>query len=205
MSLEEQLKQLKRDQDAPKWPSELDAQFAQKLKKELHKPAKKRTVLWYYAAAAVILLAVVANQLWFGGQEIDPAQQQMLEQIAAAEYPSQQLEAMAEYQATTDNKADADFQKVLIELLGEQTQTNVKIEAISALKPFGNEPPVRQALLDALERETEALVQIKLIKTLAELKETRATDPLEQIIADRNQEAAVRNTATLAVASFNNQ
>ena len=64
---------------------------------------------------------------------------------------------------------------------------------------------VRKALLGALSDETEALVQIKLIKTLAELKETRATDPLEQIVADRNQEAAVRNTASLAVAAFNNQ
>ena len=81
----------------------------------------------------------------------------------------------------------------------------VKIEAISALSTFGKAPQVRQALLNALHTETEALVQIKLIKTLAELKETRATDPLEQIIADRNQEAAVRNTASLAVASFNNQ
>ena len=207
MSLEEQLKQLKTQEEAPQWPKELDASFEQKLRVELHQPKKRRSFKWYYAAAAVLVIALLANQFWFGTPEfkVPAAEQQMLDQIAQAEYPSEQLEAMAAYQEMSDSKADDQFQGVLLDLLKNETQTNVKIEAITALKPFAETPEVRQAFLNALEQETEALVQIKLIKTLAELKETRAADPLQQIIAARNQEAAVRNTASLAVASFNNQ
>ena len=205
MSLEKQLERLKTESPLNTWPSEQDTVFATRLKDELHTARSKSRSLWWYAAAAVLVIGLLSSPFWFGGSDVDPAKQQMLEQIAAMEYPSEQLEAIAAYRAKNDNTADANFKEVLLSLLHEQTQTNVKIEAISALQGFGHEQEVRDALLLALQKESEALVQIKLIKTLAELKETRATDPLEQIVADRNQEAAVRNTASLAVAAFNNQ
>ena len=205
MSLEKQLERLKTESPLKAWPDKQDAVFAKRLKNELHSERSKSRSLWWYAAAAVLVIGLVSSPFWFTGPEVDPAKQQMLEQIAAMEYPSEQLEALAAYRAKNDNVADTNFKEVLLSLLNEQTQTNVKIEAISALQGFGQEQEVRDALLLALQKESEALVQIKLIKTLAELKETRATDPLEQIVADRNQEAAVRNTASLAVAAFSNQ
>ncbi|NQX78076.1 HEAT repeat domain-containing protein [Gilvibacter sp.] len=205
MSLEKQLERIKSEGELQQWPESQDVLFEARLKKELHSTPKKQKTKWWYAVAAVLVLGLLSIPFLNNGSGIDPAQQEMLDQIAAMEYPSEQLEALAAYQASQDRTADENFQKVLISLLSEETQTNVKIEAITALKAFGQQEEVRTALLGALSSETEALVQIKLIKTLAELKETRATDPLEQIVADRNQEAAVRNTASLAVAAFNNQ
>ncbi|MDC7998961.1 HEAT repeat domain-containing protein [Gilvibacter sediminis] len=205
MSLEKQLERLKSEGKLKQWPESQDVFFEARLKKEFHSSAKKPKTKWWYAVAAVLVLGMLSIPFLNNDSGIDPAQQEMLDQIAAMEYPSEQLEALAAYQESQDRTADENFQKVLISLLSEETQTNVKIEAITALKAFGQQEEVRTALLGALSSETEALVQIKLIKTLAELKETRATDPLEQIVADRNQEAAVRNTASLAVAAFNNQ
>lgn len=205
MSLEEQLKKLKESPEL-KWPEAQDEVFKKRLKHQLHAPPTKvRSLSWIYVAAAVLVLGFIAGQFLFDRPQENALEQQMLQQMAAAEYPSQQLEALANYQELQNKKVDQAFQSTLIGLLNQQTQTNVKLEAIDALQAFGSQPEVRQALLNALTQESEALVQIKLIKTLAELKETRATDPLEQIIADRTQEAAVRNTATLAVATFKNQ
>ena len=93
--------------------------------------------------------------------------------------------------------------EVLVKTLLNDENLNVKIATIDALLQFPNNEYIRKNLINAIEKETEPLVQIKLINSLKTLRETRAQKPLEKIINDNKTYPIVKNNATLAIATLN--
>ncbi len=81
------------------------------------------------------------------------------------------------YECQELQKEDEEFTTKLIELLHQDENNNVKIDA---LKDFPDNDHVREALIEALEKEP--IIQIELIKTISELREKRATPSLQKVI-----------------------
>ena len=94
---------------------------------------------------------------------------------------------------------DKEVIRVLIKTMNEDENVNVRLAAVRALAKFSDEPGVTQALVNALENQKEALVQIALINLMVELQEKGVLDKLQQIIEDDNALDAVKDEAHMAV------
>ncbi|MEM9391947.1 MAG: HEAT repeat domain-containing protein, partial [Bacteroidota bacterium] len=94
---------------------------------------------------------------------------------------------------------DKEVIRVLVKTMNEDENVNVRLAAVRALAKFSNEPGVTQALVNALENQKEALVQIALINLMVELQQKGVLDKLQQIIEDENALDAVKDEAHMAV------
>jgi uncharacterized protein (UPF0147 family) len=83
----------------------------------------------------------------------------------------------------------------LLDTLMHDANVNVRLAAVDALRQFGENPQVRSGLVEALERQNAALVQIAMIDLVVELREKRSVNALRKIVADQNVNAAVRQRA----------
>ncbi|MGH8018532.1 MAG: HEAT repeat domain-containing protein [Opitutaceae bacterium] len=80
--------------------------------------------------------------------------------------------------------ADPEIIAGLFATLDTDPSANVRIAALEALRRFGDEPGVREGLVDALSRQTDPLVQIALIGLLVQTGATEARAPLEGMLVD---------------------
>lgn len=83
----------------------------------------------------------------------------------------------------------------LIHLMNTDENDNVRLAAISALSGFGHISEVRDALLSALGKQKEPMIQIKLIDVMVNLEEKRALKPFRQIINNEENIKLVKNYA----------
>ncbi len=209
MELEDKIKALKDTLDTQSMPPEADKVFANRLQIELHTPAQGRSngqkvFYWIAGVAAVLMVVFQVTNLGDNGQnkEFDA----MVTNLSQTNQASEQLETINTLNTNFDVKDDSRFVHALVAIIQEENSANVKITAINTLVTnYSDKDFVRRGLIQALENETEPLVQIKLIKTLTILKEARAQQPLEQIIANRENVSAVRNSAQLAMTNLKNQ
>lgn len=77
---------------------------------------------------------------------------------------------------------DQEVINVLVKTMNEDENVNVRLAAVRALAKFSDEPGVTKALIESLERQEEALVQIALINLMVELQEKGILEKLQQII-----------------------
>lgn len=209
MKLEDRIRGLKDDLEPQKFPAHLDQAFANKLKEELHTPQEKQRKtkqLIYWAVGIAAVLAIVFQVLNFENTAQTTEFNNMVNTLSSTNQATEQLETINTLQSNFSVKDDSRFVHALVTIVQENNSPNVKVTAINTLlEKYADKELVRTGLLQALEKETEPLVQIKLIKTLTILKEARAQRPLEQIIANRENVSAVRNSAQLAMTNLKNQ
>ena len=74
---------------------------------------------------------------------------------------------------------------------------------IDALLKFPDNQLVRSNLINALGEEKEPLVQLKLIKSVVILREQRAKEPLQEIIANKESLPLVKGNASASLALLN--
>ena len=201
MSLKEHIKKHQAEFDNEKMSSASDAIFEQKLQKSLH---SKRIVIpqrWRYLAAASILV-ISALILWnqYKNLEDQTFKQEFLSNLQE-ESTGKRLEAVYSFNDSFQIE-DNDMIKVLVKTLLNDKNSNVKIATIDALLQFPKNEYIRKNLIKAIEKEKEPLVQIKLIKSLKTLRESRAQKPLENIINNDETYPIVKNNATLAIAEL---
>ena len=111
------------------------------------------------------------------------------------------LEAVYEF-SDEFKKEDQKIIDVLIDKLLNDKNANVKIAIVDALLEFPRNEKVRKSMIEALSKETQPNVQIKLIKALSILRDERAKEPLKEIIQNENTFDIVKNNATLAMANL---
>lgn len=80
-------------------------------------------------------------------------------------------------------------------VLNNDKNVNVRLAALYSLARFANNQAVTDTLVGALSRQTEPIIQIVLINILGERKETKAIQPIRNIIADPNSLKAVKDIA----------
>jgi hypothetical protein len=83
----------------------------------------------------------------------------------------------------------------LLDTLMHDANVNVRLAAVDALRQFGQNQQVRRGLVEALERQNSALVQIAMIDLVVELRETQSVNALRRLANDQNLNEAVRQRA----------
>lgn len=100
---------------------------------------------------------------------------------------------------------DAEIVNTLLDTLSHDTNVNVRLAAIDALRQFAQTTPdtqnrpLRAALVQSLGTQSSPLVQVALIDTMVELREHKAVDVLRTLAADETANKVVRQRATWGV------
>jgi anti-sigma-K factor RskA len=92
-------------------------------------------------------------------------------------------------------QADDEIVLALVNTLETDVNTNVRLAALDALARFHSQPHVRKALVTALNKQQDPIVQIALIKLLVEVKEQQVLDELKRLSTDELTLPAVQDEA----------
>lgn len=87
---------------------------------------------------------------------------------------------------------DQAITQLLINTLNFDPNVNVRLAACQALLRFGNEPGVREALIQSLQIQTDPNAQIMLIDALVAIKEKRAVTEIQRLARRQQILDAVR-------------
>ena len=192
MNIEDYIKKHK-DKFKPDIPEGLDQGFESLLESKL--PQKKsnstqnRLLLLVGVAASFALLAVFG----INNRHQNSIESDILIAMNNEDSSIDRLKGVKEYQEL--NQEDDQFITKLIELLKTEENNNVKIATIDALKDFPENEKVRKALLSALEKEEEPIIQIELIKAISEFRDKKAKSSLQRIINNKKTMDYVKESA----------
>lgn len=99
------------------------------------------------------------------------------------ESASKRLQAVSYAKAFA--KPDNEILSVLISKMNYDKHTNVRLAAANALAKFAENTKVRNALINALETEGNANMQIELIQILVDIEEKRAIPTMKKLLQDK--------------------
>ncbi|MCC1483153.1 HEAT repeat domain-containing protein [Winogradskyella immobilis] len=202
MSIEKFIKDNKTEFDDKRMPSDIDFNFENRLKQELGKP-KRFKIIRNLSIAASFTLLVTLGYLYNENRKQQLEFRDSLVLALGEETNSSQLEAIY----TIEDEYKAEDEKILnayFKILKAKSNSNSKIAIIDALLKFPNNQQVRDNLIEALGNEKEPLVQLKLIKSVAILREQRAKKSLKTIIEDDESLPLVKGNASALLAMLNN-
>jgi HEAT repeat protein len=102
---------------------------------------------------------------------------------------------MATYEFKKMDSASDEILDALIYTFNNDDNANVKNAAAEALFKFGNQDKVRKAFINGLNKQTDPVLQIKLIEMLVGLNEKRALPKLQQLMEEETQMKVVKQKA----------
>lgn len=202
MKLEQYIKEHKSEFDELSTSKEFDAMFEKRLKQELHEPKRGKVISMRIISVAASAVLVFGTMFFLYQNQQANEQKQVLMANLSDSSTGTRLEAVYNIDDAYE-KEDNEIIDVLIETLLTDSNANVKIATIEALAKFPNNEKMRMSMVEALKKEHQPLVQIKLINTLSALRETRAKEPLKEIINNQNSFDIVKSNANLAMANLN--
>ncbi|WP_298761518.1 HEAT repeat domain-containing protein [uncultured Psychroserpens sp.] len=207
MSLEKFVKKHQDVFDDKKMPEAASIDFEIRLKKELHQDSSKvrrLPIITYLSVAASVALLITIGFWYQNWQERIDIRDNLVSALDESETNSSRLEAIYEIEDTYANeKEDEKILKAYFKILHDDSDANSKSAVIDALLKFPNNALVRNELIEALGNEKEPLVQLKLIKSVAKLREQRAKAPLKKIIEDEESLPLVKGNASALLAMLN--
>jgi hypothetical protein len=160
-----------------------------------------------YRIAAGIALILVSGAMFYWINKNVQQERQLAELKLEMEQHKQLMLAMIENQSSAGKriqgvnvayameKADDEIVKALVKALDEDPNTNVRLAALEALAKFHSQPHVRKALVESLSTQTDAVVQIELIRLLVAIKATQSLDELKRITTQDDVLPAVKDEA----------
>ena len=95
--------------------------------------------------------------------------------------------------------SDREVLEALITAVNHDTNVNVRLAAVDALRRFSASPETRRAVVAALPSQTTPLVQVALIDLLVDFKERDATGVLKTLAANQEANNGVRQQAQWAL------
>jgi hypothetical protein len=116
------------------------------------------------------------------------------------ESPSQRIQAVNYSDGLTE--PDSKVLEALATTLNKDRNVNVRIAAAYSLARFSNRQEVRDTLVASLSKQTEPIIQVILMNILIEMKETRALQPMQQIITDDTSLQEVKDVAQKGVSTL---
>jgi hypothetical protein len=186
--------------------SELKSKFENELQRLLKKKEAKvisiSQKLVYRIAAGIALILVSGTLFYWINKSV-----QQERQLVELKKEKERMLTMIENQSSAGNriqglnvayaleKADDDIVNALIKALNDDPNTNVRLAALEALGKFHTQPHVRKALIESLSAQTDANVQIELIRLLVAIKATQSLDELKRITTQDDVLPAVKDEA----------
>lgn len=207
MSLEKFIKEHKSAFDDQKMPDDAILDFEERLDNELHgsNRVKRLKVIKSLSIAASFLLLLTLGYVFneHKNEELEIRDSLVLA-LNQSETNSERLQNIYEIEDQYHNKEeDEKILNAFFNILKEDSDTNSKIAVIDALLKFPNNQKVRDNLIEALGKEKEPLVQLKLIKSVAILRENRAKSNLQDIIENKESLPLVKGNASALLALLN--
>ncbi len=156
------------------------------------------------AALALLLLGMAAGYWLKPTQDYETqiaglsGQVQQMRQamvLTLLDQPSAMQRLKAVSISTDLSKADEKIYQALLKTLNQDTQVNVRLAALEALLRYGQEPLVRQGLVQSIPQQESPLVQIALADAMVALQEAQAIAPLKTL---RTKEG-INDTAKQAI------
>ncbi|MEM6684167.1 MAG: HEAT repeat domain-containing protein [Bacteroidota bacterium] len=206
MSLEKFIQQHQEAFDEATMPETATSDFEARLKKELHaeKGVKRLVTFKYVGIAASVLLLLSIGYFYLNQQQKVNARDHLVLALEEEQTNSERLQTIYEIEENEQyQKEDEKILNAFFKILKEDSDVNSKIAVIEALLKFPNNQQVRTNLIEALEIEQEPLVQLKLINSVAILREQRAKVPLQKIIDNKESLPLVKGNASELLAMLN--
>lgn len=195
--------------------SELNLQATQNIVEKDQKakifPLNRYPLLGKIAAACVILFAGIligffvkdhttnnpSQQLSEMKRDIKDMKETLLFSLLKNESASQRIKAVS-YAEDISNPNQKIIQ-ALINTLNQDKNVNVRLAALYSVNKFSDDPEVRDSLVQSLTKQTEPLLQIVLINILAEKNESKAIQPIRNIISRTNTMEEVKEIGKKAL------
>jgi hypothetical protein len=107
--------------------------------------------------------------------------------------PSERLQGVS---FSMDQKQpDGKVLEALLHTLRYDNSVDVRLAALDALSRYGSRPDIRQGLKDSLQPQQSPMVQVALIDTLVDLRDTSILPQLKQFQSDPKVDPTVRKRA----------
>ena len=97
---------------------------------------------------------------------------------------------------------DGEVLTALLNALMQDSNVNVRLATVDALRQFGDQPAVRRGVVQAMTREEAPMVQVALIDLAVDLREKESIERLRQLAQDQNVNPAVRDRAERGIAEL---
>jgi hypothetical protein len=94
---------------------------------------------------------------------------------------------------------DAQVEQALLHAVNNDSNVNVRLNAVDALQKYAADPNVKRALADAVPVQDSPLVQVALIDLLVQLKDRDSAPALRALARNAEADEAVRQRATWAI------
>jgi hypothetical protein len=170
-----------------------------------HQPTSNITWISRIAAGFAILVIGVFSGMLIGRQGNDVTQvselrediSEMKQLVALSQLRKESASEriMATYEFKKMDSASDEILDALIYTFNNDDNANVKNAAAEALFKFGNQDKVRKAFINGLNKQTDPVLQIKLIEMLVGLNEKRALPKLQQLMEEETQMKVVKQKA----------
>lgn len=156
------------------------------------------------AGFAILVIGVLSGMLiGRGGGEVvevsalrqDISEMKQLVALSQLRKESASERIMATYEFKKMDSASDEILDALIYTFNNDDNINVKNAAAEALFKFGNQDKVRKAFINGLNKQTDPVLQIKLIEMLVGLNEKRALPKLQQLMEEETQMKVVKQKA----------
>lgn len=206
------------DESLPLEPSEaLKKNFERNLQRELTTSSRGKTVIFtpaFYRVAAAVALVVVSGSVGFWISRNNEQQRKLADIEMEVEATRKQLAETKELMmGMLDNtqsasqrikgvnvamemqSADTEIVRALFNTLYTDPNTNVRLAALDALSKFHDDPAVKAGLIQSLSKQTDPMVQIRLIQLMVEMKEKTVVRDLQKLVDDAATMKAVKDEA----------
>ncbi|HEX5170136.1 MAG TPA: HEAT repeat domain-containing protein [Cyclobacteriaceae bacterium] len=159
-------------------------------------------MLFRVAAALLLLLTGIGighyflpassndNQVEHLTQEISDLKEMMMLSLLEKDEATERLKAVS--LSEDMNSASSAVTEALVKTLNNDSNVNVRLAALEALKPYVNNSGIREQLVRSISKQESPLVQVTLAELMAAIQEKKSVSELEKIIQDKNTPEDVR-------------
>ena len=189
-------------------PKSLKEGFMRELSAE---PERPRTfqIQWPSIAAAILLLIAGYGFGRISNQNNSDEERQLLQEVSMLKElllasqlkepsASTRLQVVNSIENLESEPSEA-LVKVLIQTACSDKSPNVRYEAVQALGDFIEYAAVRDGLLQTLEYQDDALIQIAIIQLLVEAEEKSAISTMQKLLESEETSPEVKKQAEIAI------
>ena len=202
---------------APEPSDRLHVNFNNLLEKEAAAGANGKTILFrpaFYRVAAAIAFLLISGFVGFWISKNNQQQDRIAEMEREMELTRMQLAetrklmfGMLENELSASQRIkgvnvamemsqpDDEIVKALMQTMLSDPNTNVRLASLEALARFQDDGKVRKGLIDALSKQTDPMVQIRLIQLMVQMKEKEVVNDLQRMVDDSETMKAVKDEA----------
>ena len=193
---------------------DMRVQFYDSLRAWRQREGERRKALWWVrhpvfqaASAAAILVIGVATGYFFRGRDTSE-----VSQLRGEVYNMRQLVALSllQQQNASDRlrgvnyayrveQSDPQVLSALLTTLDHDSNVNVRLAAVDAVRNFTDSPVGRKGLVQALAKQDSPLVQISILDQIVELHEKSAVPAIQFMLSGQDVNPDVRQRAQWAL------